>query len=74
MRNRGQRFFPYQLRRIMPSRSRARRAQKVFISVDMEGIGGIVGDLETDLVKAGEAYRTSRRLMTHERAPQLRDA
>ena len=39
---------------------------KVFISIDMEGICGIVGERETDPIKGGEAYQTSRRLMTQE--------
>lgn len=39
---------------------------KVFLSVDMEGVCGIVGELETDPRKGGEAYQASRRLMTAE--------
>ncbi len=39
---------------------------KVFISIDMEGICGIVGELETDPKKGGEAYQANRRLMTQE--------
>ncbi len=39
---------------------------KVFISIDMEGICGIVGEKETDPVQGGEAYQTSRKLMTGE--------
>ena len=39
---------------------------KVFISIDMEGICGIVGEKETDPLKGGEAYQASRRLMTQE--------
>ena len=39
---------------------------KVFISIDMEGICGIVGERETDPQKGGEAYQASRRLMTQE--------
>jgi len=39
---------------------------KVFLSVDMEGIAGIVNELETDPVKGGQAYQESRRLMTRE--------
>jgi D-amino peptidase len=39
---------------------------KVFISIDMEGICGIVGERETDPAKGGEAYQASRRLMTQE--------
>jgi len=39
---------------------------KVFISIDMEGICGIVGELETDPEKGGEAYQANRRLMTQE--------
>ncbi len=39
---------------------------KVFISIDMEGIGGIVGERETDPNKGGEAYQANRRLMTQE--------
>jgi len=39
---------------------------KVYISIDMEGICGIVGELETDPGKGGDAYQASRRLMTQE--------
>ena len=39
---------------------------KAFLSVDMEGICGIVNELETDPEKGGEAYQASRRLMTGE--------
>ena len=39
---------------------------KVFISIDMEGICGIVGERETDPIKGGEAYQANRRLMTQE--------
>jgi len=39
---------------------------KVFLSVDMEGIGGIVSEKETDPVNGGEAYQASRRRMTAE--------
>ncbi len=39
---------------------------KVFISIDMEGICGVVGELETDPIKGGEAYQANRRLMTQE--------
>lgn len=39
---------------------------KVFISIDMEGICGIVGERETDPNKGGEAYQANRRLMTQE--------
>ncbi len=39
---------------------------KVYISIDMEGIGGIVREIETDPTKGGEAYQQSRRLMTQE--------
>ncbi len=39
---------------------------KVFISIDMEGICGIVTELETDPKKGGEAYQASRKLMTRE--------
>ena len=39
---------------------------KVYISIDMEGIGGIVREIETDPIKGGEAYQQSRRLMTQE--------
>jgi len=39
---------------------------KVFLSVDMEGIGGIVSELETDPEKGGGRYEESRRLMTRE--------
>lgn len=38
----------------------------MFISIDMEGICGIVGEKETDPVRGGEAYQQSRRLMTGE--------
>ena len=39
---------------------------KAFISIDMEGICGIVREIETDPTKGGEAYQQSRRLMTQE--------
>ena len=39
---------------------------KAFISIDMEGICGIVREIETDPNKGGEAYQQSRRLMTQE--------
>ena len=39
---------------------------KAFISIDMEGICGIVREVETDPNKGGEAYQQSRRLMTQE--------
>lgn len=39
---------------------------KAFLSVDMEGICGIVNERETDPEKGGEAYQASRRLMTGE--------
>ena len=39
---------------------------KAFISIDMEGIGGIVRETETDPNKGGESYQQSRRLMTQE--------
>src|SRR2546428_11616738 len=39
---------------------------KAFISIDMEGICGVVREIETDPTKGGEAYQQSRRLMTHE--------
>jgi D-amino peptidase len=39
---------------------------KAFISIDMEGICGIVREIETDPVKGGEAYQQSRHLMTQE--------
>jgi D-amino peptidase len=39
---------------------------KAFLSVDMEGICGIVNELETDPEKGGSAYQASRRLMTGE--------
>lgn len=39
---------------------------RAFISIDMEGIGGIVREIETDPNKGGEAYQHSRRLMTQE--------
>lgn len=39
---------------------------KAFISIDMEGIGGIAREIETDPIKGGEAYQQSRRLMTQE--------
>ncbi len=39
---------------------------KVFISVDMEGICGVVGDKETDPENGGEAYRANCRRMTVE--------
>ncbi len=39
---------------------------KVYISVDMEGIGGIVEEIETDPEKGGERYVQSRHRMTAE--------
>ncbi len=39
---------------------------KVFISADMEGIGGIVSLEQTDPEKGGQAYQEGRRLMTAE--------
>src|SRR2546428_399401 len=39
---------------------------KVYISIDMEGICGIVRELETDPKKGGDAYEQSRHLMTQE--------
>jgi D-amino peptidase len=39
---------------------------KVYISVDMEGIGGIVEEIETDPEKGGERYAQSRHRMTAE--------
>ena len=39
---------------------------KVFLSVDMEGICGIVGETETDPEKGGERYRENCHLMTQE--------
>src|SRR3972149_1816662 len=54
------------LRARRPSRAPGARALKVFLSVDMEGIGGIVSELETDPEKGGGRYEESRRLMTRE--------
>jgi D-amino peptidase len=39
---------------------------KVFISVDLEGIGGVVSMNETNPEKGGDRYQASRRLMTGE--------
>lgn len=39
---------------------------KVFLSVDMEGITGVVGELETDPEKGGDAYDANRHRMTRE--------
>ncbi|MGQ0797246.1 MAG: M55 family metallopeptidase [Methanobacteriota archaeon] len=39
---------------------------KVFLSVDMEGIGGITREIQTDPDKGGAAYQESRKLMTLE--------
>src|SRR5207245_968213 len=39
---------------------------KAFISIDMEGICGVVREIETDPSKGGEAYQQSRHLMTQE--------
>jgi len=39
---------------------------KVFLSVDMEGICGVVGEKETDPENGGEAYRANCRRMTAE--------
>src|SRR2546421_3163904 len=49
--------------RTMPS---AGAEMKAFISIDMEGICGVVREIETDPTKGGEAYQQSRRLMTQE--------
>src|SRR3990170_3546029 len=48
------------------SRGRGAHAMKVFLSVDMEGIGGIVSEIQTDPEKGGAKYEESRRLMTGE--------
>src|SRR5207249_11594808 len=39
---------------------------KAFISIDMEGICGVVSEIETDPIKGGEAYQRNRHLMTKE--------
>src|SRR5213592_2215523 len=39
---------------------------KAFISIDMEGICGVVSEIETDPIKGGEAYQRNRHLMTQE--------
>src|SRR5436305_12889654 len=39
---------------------------KVFISIDMEGICGVVSEIETDPIKGGEAYQRNRHVMTQE--------
>ncbi len=39
---------------------------KVFLSVDMEGITGVVSELETDPEKGGAAYEANRHRMTRE--------
>jgi len=39
---------------------------KVFLSVDMEGITGVVNELETDPEHGGEAYQANRHRMTRE--------
>src|SRR5713226_9947797 len=44
----------------------AQAAMKAFISIDMEGICGVVREIETDPIKGGEAYQQSRHLMTQE--------
>lgn len=49
---------------VVPARVRAQRPSKIFISVDMEGIGGIGTGAMTGA--GGKDYATSRRLMTNE--------
>jgi len=39
---------------------------KAYISIDMEGVCGIVREIETDPKKGGDAYQQSRHLMTQE--------
>src|SRR5947208_11564866 len=41
-------------------------AMKAFISIDMEGVCGVVSEIETDPIKGGEAYQRNRHLMTQE--------
>src|SRR6267378_1852849 len=53
------------LRRFVPCGSGEER-MKAYISIDMEGICGIVRELETDPKKGGDAYQQSRHLMTQE--------
>jgi len=42
------------------------KRMKAYISIDMEGICGIVREIETDPKKGGDAYQQSRQLMTQE--------
>src|SRR5436309_12797427 len=42
------------------------KRMKAYISIDMEGICGIVREIETDPKKGGDAYQQSRHLMTQE--------
>ena len=42
---------------------RQEQGMKAFISIDMEGVCGVVREIETDPTKGGEAYQQSRRLM-----------
>lgn len=44
----------------------AGKPMKAFISIDMEGICGIVREIETDPKKGGDSYQLSRHLMTQE--------
>src|SRR5437870_692272 len=47
----------------MPS---GEKQMKAYISIDMEGVCGIVREIETDPKKGGDAYQQSRHLMTLE--------
>src|SRR5256884_1446313 len=47
----------------MPS---GEKRMKAYISIDMEGVCGIVREIETDPKKGGDAYQQSRHLMTQE--------
>jgi len=42
------------------------KRMKAYISIDMEGVCGIVREIETDPKKGGDAYQQSRHLMTQE--------
>src|SRR5207249_4997065 len=47
----------------MPS---GEKQMKAYISIDMEGVCGIVREIETDPKKGGDAYQQSRHQMTQE--------
>src|SRR2546427_12354058 len=57
---------PFRNVKAIPSMPSLKEAMKAFISIDMEGICGVVREIETDPIKGGEAYQQSRHLMTQE--------